>query len=216
MRDRCAPAEEEIDVGGVDPHRVDAERIDEAHVVIHELHRTQAERHRGRDPALRPGIGEPTGAVVQEAGLFRRLGEMDREREPLLASPLPHLVVQRRAHGVRRMGRDADAQATRHLEWPKRRDGGLETRHALLDLRGMRTEDFLVCDAASAELGESLRHGAGVPGIGNGGDARGPAFPNALPGRLEELLLACARPSGPAGGESRRGNRARRALRRVR
>jgi hypothetical protein len=51
------------------------------------------------------------------------------------------------------MGRDADAQATRHLEWPKRSDGGLETRHALLDLRGMRTEDFLVCNAASAELG---------------------------------------------------------------
>jgi len=95
------------------------------------------------------------------------------------------------------MGRDADAQAARHLEWPKRSDGSLETRHALLDLRGMRTEDFLVCNAASAELGESVSHGAGVPGIGNGGDTRGPAFPNALPGRIQELRWRALSLQGP-------------------
>ena len=69
---------------------------------------------------------------------------------------------------------------------------------------GMRTEDLLVRDAASAELGERPSHGAGVAGVGNGGDARGPAFANALPRRLEELLrralrLEGAEPANPGG-----------------
>ena len=56
------------------------------------------------DAAGAEGVGERTRAVAHQRGLLARLGEVDRDGEPLPAGECRDRPVQRLAHRVGRVG----------------------------------------------------------------------------------------------------------------
>ncbi len=80
----------------------------------------------------------------------------------------------------------------------------LEPAEALPALRWVRTEDFLIRDTTAAGTCERADDCAGVAGIGDGRDPRGPACSQALSRRCRELFgrslcLAAAESPDPSG-----------------
>ncbi len=146
--------------------------------------------HHDAPPAQRGG--ERSVAIAHECRLFLRLGDVhgNREhREPLAPRELRDGLVQRAAHGIWRMRRDA-RDKLRSCKTAKWADSGVELRHACRALRRVWTKYFLVDDPATTEVVECAHDGAGAAGFRNAGDAPRPAVADAGERRLVKRLRA--------------------------
>ncbi len=138
-----------------------------------------------RDLARLPCVGKRSGPPRHELGLLPGLREVHRNREALEGGPGRDLRVERTAHGVRRVGRDAQTHPPGG-EWGEILHLIPEAAQARNQLGGVGTEDFVIDNAAPTQLGERPRDRAGIAGVRDGGHPRRPALAHPAPRRLEK------------------------------
>jgi hypothetical protein len=112
---------------------------------------------------------------------------MDGDGEILTPGQVGNRPVERLTHRVGRVGRDAESHPTRG-KGTQALERGRELGEARGAFRRVRTEDFLIVDAAPAEPRQRGERRPGAAGVRHARHSGGPRVSHALLRRARELL----------------------------
>ena len=135
-----------------------------------------------------PSVRERARAIANEQRFLPGLRDVHSDGKPLLSGERDDGLIELRAHGIRRMGRDS-GDKLRAGESTKLRHSLGEFRHAGVALSGVGAEHFLIEDPARAEIVRCAHDRAGRAGVGDAGYTRSPAFPKAGGSGLKKLRV---------------------------
>src|SRR5439155_7780887 len=151
MRDRRARLTEHLNIGSIYPDAMNAERAPLDHAQLHEvLHGGQVARLDG-DPAGAQRLRERSLAISDQCRLLLRFRKVQCDGKVFAAPEVGHRLVQRPAHGVRRMRWDAQDK-WRICMMPKLTNCCLQDSRAGRTFRQFSSKHLMVHHTATANL----------------------------------------------------------------